>query len=129
MAGLKGFARIPNANPDPRVRRQSQNLATDIDWISPDEVISLTGDGVLTLTLATDAGLENSSGQLAVVVDDPVVLSSSGVGLSHDFKQKVDSAFNQPVVPSAIAALIQTASEESIQEAIAASATLSWMGF
>ena len=127
MGGLKGQSRVPNTT-DPRQRRNSSNLASEVSWISPSEVVSLNGDGELTLTLATNGGLANASGSLTVVANAPVELSSAGVGLTAAFQQKVEQAGNT-LIPGGLAVLTQVASEEAAEEAIVAAATLSWTGF
>ena len=90
MSRLGGFSRIPNANVDPRVRRQSANLATDVQWISDDEVIQIV-DGVLSLILKSDGGLENIAGELTIKVrGDTLDLTSDGIFISqvHEFRRQ-----------------------------------------
>lgn len=144
MSGLKGQSRVPNTR-DPRQRRNSANLASEVSWISANEIISLNGDGELTLTLATNSGLANSSGALtidlgttpglqlasdgiSVVGADPVEVTPAGVGLTAEYQRRVNQAGNV-MVPITTAAMTQVASEEAAEEAIVAAATLSWMGF
>ena len=128
MPGLRG-QQVESRNKDSIARRNSQKLARKLDFISPSEVITVDASGKLVLSLITNGGLVNTAGSLGVLADDPVVLSSDGVGLSAKFKREHDHAYSQPAVPVIQAALTQVASEQAAEEAIVASATLSWMGF
>jgi hypothetical protein len=92
MAGLGGFSRIPNANRDPRVRRQSSNLATVLRWISDDEVISIV-DGILVVSLQSTGGLANTAGELGIKLDgNELALSSDGLTISqrHEFRRQAE---------------------------------------
>lgn len=126
MPGLRG-QQTESRNRDAVARRNSQNLARKIDFISASQVIGVNASGKLVLKLITNGGLSNSSGSLTVVVNDPVELTSAGVGLTQAFQKKVEQAGNT-TVPIALAAMTQVAAEEAAEEAIVASATLSWMG-
>lgn len=79
MAGLRGQVREPGA--DPRARRNSQNLAEQVDFVDPAGVISIDGDGYLALALASDGGLTVASSELTLDLDtDPgLALSASGL--------------------------------------------------
>lgn len=80
MAGLSGQDRSPRA--PVRERRNFDNLSAVLEFIGPGEVIAVSGDGVLTLTLATNSGLANLSGALSVLLDPTnpgLVLSANGI--------------------------------------------------
>ena len=80
MAGLSGQDRTPQQ--DVRVRRNSDNLAAVLEFIGAGEVIQISGDGVLTLSLRSDGGLQNDAGSLAILLNptDPgLVLSADGI--------------------------------------------------
>ena len=82
--GLKGQDRTPGQ--PVRARRNFDHLAGDVPWISADEVIALTGDGILTLTLKSDGGLENDAGELAINLDSTpgLVLAAGGIKVLLD---------------------------------------------
>jgi len=79
MAGLKGQAREPRT--DARARRNSQGLASEVDWVGSGSLLTLDGDGLLQLSLKSDGGLANNSGELTIDLDaDPgLVLAATGV--------------------------------------------------
>ena len=81
MAGLKGQARWPGN--EARLRRNSARLASEATFIGQDQVISLSS-GVLVLDLATDPGLENSSGALRVKIKAASGIVRDADGLSVD---------------------------------------------
>ena len=85
MAGLKGQSRIPQTA-DPRSRRNSANLASNVQWIGAAEAIALTGDGELTVTLTATGGLEVVSSALGINLDSTpgLVLASSGIKVLLD---------------------------------------------
>lgn len=60
MPGFKGQIREPEA--DPRARRNSQNLATSVEFINPGSIVQLDGDGTFTLNLGT--GVQDDGGTL-----------------------------------------------------------------
>lgn len=60
MAGLKGFNREPRA--DARARRNSQNLASSVDFIGAGSVVYLDDNGLLQILVGT--GLQNDGGTL-----------------------------------------------------------------
>lgn len=89
MAGLKGQVRIPNANQDPRVRRNSVNLASVVSFISADSVISIDGDGILQVDIDADGGLTNTTGELGILLAGPeLALSSNGLAIGTSLDQR-----------------------------------------
>lgn len=81
MAGLRGLSRLARA--DPRSRRNSQALASNVEFVDPAQsVIQLTDDGYLTLNLASAGGLQAVSQALGIKLDatNPgLSLSSAGI--------------------------------------------------
>ena len=78
MGGLRGHVREPRETP--RGRRNSANLASNVQFISAAEVIAITDDGFLLLTLDSPSGLENNAGKLRIDVEDSsLLLSASGI--------------------------------------------------
>lgn len=142
---LRGQARLPNTNRDPRIRRNASNLLNP-KWISVDEVVSLTGDGKLTITLASNGGLQNVSGALsillaaisglsltgglAVKLADTrwLQLTSSGLNISETLEREHRHAFSQPMLGIAQTAHTHTVAEEVGEEALVQSATIAFMG-
>jgi hypothetical protein len=91
---LGGFSRIPNANRDPRVRRQSANLASDAQWIDDASVISIV-DGILVVTLDADGGLVNTVGELGIKLNgNELALSTDGLTIAqrHEFRRTAELA-------------------------------------
>ncbi|MCC7407393.1 MAG: hypothetical protein IT442_04935 [Phycisphaeraceae bacterium] len=96
MPGLRGQSRIPQTR-DPRLRRNSQNLASTLPFINPGSAIGVDGDGKFTLNIATDEpftqttglaltlgatpGLSKTSGSLKVLLDatEPGLQLTSGL--------------------------------------------------
>lgn len=90
MAGLRGFSRLPRTD-DPRARRNSTKLATDISFVGGGNVVTVDGDGFLTITLGN--GLANSSGTLVLSL-----VSAGGLEFdSGDLRIKLDGTTLQTV--------------------------------
>jgi len=115
MAGLKGQVREPRQ--DPRARRNSQNLSALVSFIGSPSVVSLE-DGVLVITigdglddtgdtlvvdLASDPGLEFSSGDLRVKIkaSGGVVRDSDGLSLSAATESVAGAVLLQGLVADA----------------------------
>ncbi len=78
MSGLKGFVRTPGS--PVRERRNASALAGEPEFVGSGEVIQLTSEGVLTITLKADGGLENATGELSIKLDGgKLTLSASGL--------------------------------------------------
>ncbi len=77
--GLEGITGTPRA--DTRQRRNWQRMAADFVALLGDG-LGLSGAGLISVSLATDPGLEFSSGDLRVKVAAPIIRNASGVGLS-----------------------------------------------
>lgn len=102
MAGLKGQVRLPNVNLDPRVRRNSVNLASVVSFISDSSVISIDGDGILQVDIASEGGLENVAGELSILLaNDDLELSTTGLELGVGFRFKQQAAVKTGVHESA----------------------------
>lgn len=127
MPGLRG-QQVESRNRDSIGRRNSQKIARKLDFINPDEVIGVDASGNLVLKLLTNGGLVNTSGELGILADDPVVLSANGVGLSDRFQNEHNHAYSQPAVSLIPAALTFVAAEEAAEEAIVTALSASWMG-
>jgi hypothetical protein len=84
--GLKGPSRLPNLNTDPRLRRLANKLRKpNPDFISTDEVISLTPAGQFKVDLATDGGLENLAGELKILLgSNPGLTLTGGLAILLD---------------------------------------------
>jgi len=82
--GLKGQVRLPNTNLDPRVRRNSASLASQVLFIGANEVIQLNGAGELTVVLKTDGGLQNNAGELEILLNptNPCLSTASGLNVT-----------------------------------------------
>jgi len=79
MAGLRGFQR--EVRSDPRARRNSQGIATNVDFIGGASVIGVDDGGYLQVDLATAGGLEAVSEELTIKLDSPSGLELSSDGL------------------------------------------------
>ena len=78
MSGLRGQVREPTETA--RGRRNSANLASNVQFISAAEVIALTDEGFLVVTLDSPSGLENNAGKLRIDVEDSsLLLSATGI--------------------------------------------------
>lgn len=82
MAGLSGQTREPRGTA--RSRRNSQNLASSVQFISSSSVVYLDEDGNLQLRLISDGGLQNVSGSLGILLDTNPGLVLSATGLKVD---------------------------------------------
>lgn len=83
MSGLRGQVREPGGSA--RARRNSQNLASNVEFIGDNEVIVLNGDGELTLTLASAGGLANVSNELTILLNPTnsgLALTSAGIAVN-----------------------------------------------
>lgn len=76
MAGLRGQIRDPQA--DVRVRRNFDNLAEVLQFISPNSPIQIGDDGTFELVLTPDGGLHVVSGGLAIELATVSGLSLTG---------------------------------------------------
>jgi len=76
MSGLRGISRLPRTQ-DPRARRNAAALASDVSFVGGGNVIVVDGAGFLSVTLG--AGLENAAAALAIdLATDPGLEFSSG---------------------------------------------------
>lgn len=81
MPGIRGMQREPRV--PARQRRNSQKLATTFDQAFGDG-LSLDTAGYIVIDLAaSNPGLQFVSGGLAALVQDPILLDASGIGLQY----------------------------------------------
>lgn len=92
MAGLRGQIRLPRA--DSRARRNSTNLASQVDFLDPNEVIDLTPAGKFTVNLDEDGGLVVTSGELGIdlIASSGLTLSASGLGVDVQGVLAIDAS-------------------------------------
>lgn len=86
--GLKGFDRTPRD--DVRARRNAAKLHSEFDTLLGDG-LEVSGEGLITLALATNPGLEFTSGALRAKVSAPIIRDASGIGLSFGTGLQNDS--------------------------------------
>jgi len=65
-----------------RARRNSQGLASEVSFIDPAGIFTITGDGYLALTLDADGGLTDTGSELGIsLADATLTLSASGLAV------------------------------------------------
>lgn len=78
---------------DPREKRNAGDWAgNNPSFIGDSEVIAITSEGVLTLTLKSDGGLENIAAELSIKLNgNDLVLGASGLSISSSFTESISS--------------------------------------
>ena len=81
MAGFRGQVRVPAVG-RPRERRNSTNLASNVQFINPNSAIQVDGNGKFSLVVASGEPFTQSSAGLAFTVGDG--LEKTGLAVAID---------------------------------------------
>ncbi len=97
MSRLGNQVRRPS--PDPREKRNADDFASDVDFVDDAvEVIHLDENGVFTLNLTVDGGLENVSAALKIKLNGTdLTLANDGISISPEFRTEITNQLNRAI--------------------------------